>query len=241
MNTIFSCYNKGTAHTFGEEHPADCENMILPCRFEIFEKASESGFNRIGCVQGMLILGQEIERRKAYESVDSERLLNLICDDMSADLGFIVSALIKDSGPLSAENSPFGCDHFYIDEIEAARPELLPQILKELPEMVFTHLHVHPDMLSYYPMPLPHESRQPEGEEIPLAELLNSTTVLLAVYDEDEEQSYLLTGEQLEKLREMHENATSYPAQFIDTALWKPYLDAQFTEYLNTRVLYKYV
>ena len=89
MNTIFSCYNKGTAHTFGEEHPADCENMILPCRFEIFEKPSESGFNRIGCVQGMLILGQEIERRKANESVDSERLLNLICDDMSADLGFM--------------------------------------------------------------------------------------------------------------------------------------------------------
>ena len=78
----------------------------------------------------------EIERRKANESVDSERLLNLICDDMSADLGFIVSALIKDSGPLSAVNSPFGCDHFYIDEIETARPELLPQILKELPEMV---------------------------------------------------------------------------------------------------------
>ena len=70
MNTIFSCYNNGTAHTFGEEHPADCENMILPCRFEIFEKSSESGFNRIGCVQGMLILGQEIERRKAHESVD---------------------------------------------------------------------------------------------------------------------------------------------------------------------------
>ena len=160
---------------------------------------------------------------------------------MSPDLGFIVSALIKDSGPLSAVNSPFGCDHFYIDEIETARPELLPQILKELPEMVFTHLHVHPDMLSYYPKPLPHESREPEGEGIQLANLLNSAQILLAVYDEDEEPSYLLTGKPLKKLREMHENATSYPAQFIDTALWKPYLDAQFTEYQNTRVLYKYV
>ena len=56
-------------------------------------------------------------------------------------------------------------------------------------------------------------------------------------YDDDNPQC-VLTPEQIRLLRESHQSSSSYPAQFKDRKLWKPFLDAGFREWEDTRVLY---
>ena len=239
MSEIYSYYSEAGIRPFRADAQADCDSMVIPCCFYLYEKPDTTRWKTfVGSVKGFLILGQEIERRKPCDFLDSDVFMNLICDDAAADLGFVVSALLKNAGPLSIDRSLDGMNHFHIDEVTVQRPELLPEILHELPEMVFRHLHVFPEVLSYYPKPLSHESEPPEIEDVPLSFLLNDALVYLVICD-DAASEYALTPEQLARLREMHENATSYPAEYIDRALWQPFLEAGFTEHENTRVLYK--
>ena len=90
--------------------------------------------------------------------------MNLICDDLDADLGYIISALLQNNGPLSINRTKSGINHFYIDEIHLDDPSMLPVILSELPTLIMAHYHAYPDTLSYYPVPLPHEVKKTKGE-----------------------------------------------------------------------------
>jgi hypothetical protein len=229
----------------------DCETMLQPCRFSIYEKCgalpedtSETIGEYIGCMDGVLVMGGEIVLRQPFQNYKSDLLMNLICDDYSADLGFVVSALLKDKGPLSMDQTEFGCDHFYIDEIELKRPELLPRILRDLPDIVFRHMHVYPELISYYPRPLPHEPEELTSHEemlLDLAERTKSAVMILLIRDENimRHPQIALTPEMLTLLRSIQESSTSYDKQYIDKNLWQPFLDNGFMEWQNTRVLYR--
>ena len=62
--------------------------------------------------------------------------------------------------------------------------------------MVFTHMHVLPELLSYYPRPLPHEPEQTEQDKLllNLAQCTNTAIMMLMAsgeYDDDNPQWYL--------------------------------------------------
>ena len=99
-----------------------------------------------------------------------------------------------------------GIDHFYIDEISVSDPNLLSVILAELPKMIFTHMHSFPDILSYYPMPLPHEQHQSKTQSIvekvaKLTQAVIAEQLINGQYDTNkphlvltEEQRRIITG-----------------------------------------------
>ena len=254
MSELYTRCIEETMHTIPEKKTPvypDCETMIQPCHFSIYEKCGmipeDTGAvigKHIGCIDGALVLGSEIMQRQPFHIDKSDMFMNLICDDHSADLGFVVSALLKDNGPLSTEQTVFGCDHFYLDEVELEHPDFLPQILRDLPEIVFRHLHVYPDVISYYPRPLPHEPKPltPKDQMFhKLAERTRTAVMMQMIHNKHDPKhpQIALAPEQLTLLRSIQENGTSYDKQYIDKALWQPFLDSGFAEWQNTRVLYR--
>lgn len=239
MRKFYSYYNDANAYPVDTD-AADCKSLVIPCCFTIYACVGDPEMGGalsdcVGTIRGWLILGQEIERRKPGPFVQGEWFMNLLCSGMSADLGFVVSALRKDCGPL---DSIGGVNHFCITEVSFMCQELLPVILESLPEIVFRHLHVFPELVSYYPKPLPHEDVHLVIDDTSLTDLTGNMLAYLAISDETG-MEYEMTSEQIVHLRGLYENATSYPAQYIDMSLWEPFWNAGFTEYENTRVLYR--
>ena len=250
MSEIYAYSNEVSTHTIEQtDSMLDYDSLIVPCSFDIYEKPDDAPEvedepvgEYIGCVTGFLVLGHEIERRKPSEYMNGEMFMNLLCDDMTADLGNVVAALLKNDGPLVQHCFITGIDHFYIDEVDVERPELVPLILREIPNIVFKQMHVFPELVSYYPRPLPHEPEQTERDKLllNLAQCTNTAIMMLMAsgeYDDDNPQC-VLTPEQIRLLREAHQSGSSYPAKFKDRKLWKPFLDAGFREWEDTRVLY---
>ncbi len=244
MSEIYSYCNEETTHVIEEERSPifpDCDTMILPCRIGIYEAPDDEEIDvapvgeRIGNIEGWLVLGRDIERTVPENVEDTDAFMNLLCDDLTVDLGFVVSALLKEDGPLSLEHTIFGFNHFYLDEISITRPELLPRLLEELPQIIFKHMHVFPDIISYYPRPLPHEQEPPTALE-DFAEQTKSAIMIQMMLGEIDVAS--LTPEQIDLLRDVQNSGTSYDEQYVDHALWEPFLDAGFDEWLDTRVLY---
>lgn len=176
MPTMYSVFNTVTKHEIEHMSEPDAHDAVIPCNLDLYQGASDENTDEqtalngdaVGSVSGMLVLGREIELLIPDQMAEQahDNYLNLICDDMSADLGYVVSALLEDDGPLCLINTIFGIDHFYIDEISVSDPDLLSVILAELPKMIFTHMHSFPDILSYYPMPLPHEQQKTKSQRI---------------------------------------------------------------------------
>ena len=250
MSNIYAYSNEVSTYSIGKgECMLDPESLIVPCSFDIYrtsgdvpEMEGEPIGECIGSVTGFLVLGHEIERRRPDGYMYGEMFMNLLCDDVTVDLGCVVAALLKNGGPLMGDCIMTGIDHFYIDELNVDCPELIPSILQDIPHIVFRQMHVFPELVSYYPRPLPHESRQDEQEKLlyDLADLTNSAILLLmskGEYDADDPQC-ALTPAQIRMLRAVHENSTAYPKQYKDRKLWEPFLDAGFSEWGETRVLY---
>lgn len=254
MPTIYSVFNTVTKHEIEHMSELDAHDAVIPCNLDLYQRASEEipddqtmpiG-DAVGSVSGTLVLGREIELLIPDQMADQahDNYLNLICDDLSADLGYVVSALLEDDGPLCLNNTIFGIDHFYIHEINVSDPDLLPVVLAELPKMIFTHLHSFPDILSYYPMPLPHEQQQTQSQRI-MEEVAKLTQAAIAdqlingQYDA-QKPHLVLTREQHRIITGMRRPGDSYPEEYINREIWQPYLDAGFHEWGKTRVLYKF-
>lgn len=83
----------------------------------------------------------------------------LICDDLDGDIGYAMSVLMETGAPLDFEEGDPDQDVYYIQELDMVTEfrddqQLKSLILNELPNLVFTFLHVTPDLVVYYPTKL---------------------------------------------------------------------------------------
>ena len=200
--------------------------------YSVFNETDEAIY--LGEVTGYMILGFEIFRQG--------KDMYTVCDDLSADLEFIVSALSEDDGPLSLESGGEVLNHFYIEKLELNDDSIMKELIDQLPEMLITHCHVFPSTLSYYPVPLPHEESKLDKVKRDLAMMAYTDTVNMIFDSEnyDPEKPHLVMSEEQQNLMlGRRSKGASYPSEYINHEEWQPFLDSGFREWRETRVLFK--
>ena len=175
----------------------------------------------MGTISGWLTLGKAI--------YDDCELLSYIADAVDAELEFAVSALLESNGPLNSK-----LNHFHILNFDISNKDVIPEILNNLPEMIFTHSHIYPDIISIYPEPLEHEEIlynkiNRDMAQIALADILNS---------KEEGTRLALSGEQINILLGKRNSGDIYPEQYKNHETWDVLQSAGFQEWKNTRVLF---
>ena len=203
---------------------------------------------RIGTIEGYLILGEEIERR-GYNLYD-------MCDEINADLEYVISALCESGGVMQAHNITRPLNIFYIHEVEFENEEfrdmMLTDILIELPDIMFSHTNILPEMMIYYPRPLPYDTRLMDIQKAiaseTVSQFLARNAKLEAIQEDptidsdyDNEEPHLaLSQDQINMVMGKRVEGDSYPESAKDLPLWGYYELAGFSEWKNTRVLYNF-
>ena len=203
---------------------------------------------RIGTIEGYLILGEEIERR-GYNLYD-------MCDEINADLEYVISALCESGGVMQAHNITRPLNIFYIHEVEFENEEfrdmMLTDILIELPDIMFSHTNILPEMMIYYPRPLPYDTRLMDIQKAiaseTVSQVLARNAKLEAIQEDptidsdyDNEEPHLaLSQDQINMVMGKRVEGDSYPESAKDLPLWGDYEFAGFSEWKNTRVLYNF-
>lgn len=189
----------------------------------------------IGTIEGYLILAEEIEKR----GLD----LHYECDAINGEVEFICSALLENGGPLEDYGIEYQVNQFYIHKIEIDEEyytdELFDNIISELPEIIFIHYHVCPEMLIYYPTPLPYDNRIEELEK-KIAEAVMSDTLKRESKDyiADYEPQLVMNPDQINIVLGRRRDGYTYPEYAKNMSVWEKYERNGFDEWLNTRVLY---
>ena len=173
--------------------------------------------------------------------------------EINADLEYVISALCESGGVMQAHDIHRPLNIFYIHEVEFENEEfrdmLLTDILIELPDIMFSHTNILPEMMIYYPRPLPYDTRM---KEIQNAIAVETSTQLRAHMeklkameedptidsDYDDEPQLALSEDQINILMGKRVEGDSYPEAAKDLPLWGDYEFAGFSEWKNTRVLY---
>ncbi len=203
---------------------------------------------RIGTIEGYLILGEEIERR-GYNLYD-------MCDEINADLEYVISALCESGGVMQAHNITRPLNIFYIHEVEFENEEfrdmMLTDILIELPDIMFSHTNILPEMMIYYPRPLPYDTRLMDIQKAiaseTVSQVLARNAKLEAIQEDptidsdyDNEEPHLaLSQDQINMVMGKRVEGDSYPESAKDLPLWGYYELAGFSEWKNTKVLYNF-
>lgn len=203
------------------EEAIECEDTAIP----------------LGSISGYLVLGQ------ALCLIGADMLE--YCDNADEELENAASALMERGGPLNEDSNLFHITDFNLTESIAA--EDVRKLFIELPDIIFTHMHVTPNVISVSPDPLPHEKSRLEQVQEGLAQIANRETskrVDAQVFGIDyeaapDEPMLEISPEQLNIVMGRRNNGDSYPEKYIDRKAWQPFLDAKFTEWRKTRVLYK--
>ena len=209
--------------------PAGTNSEQTQKMFENSDLAAE-----IGKIEGFMILAEEMEKRN-IDIYDE-------CDAIDADLEFVYSALSENNGPINLIEI---LNYFYIHEItisdEYYTDELFDDIVSELPEILFTHYNICPEMLIYYPQPLPFDNPL-EDLERKIASAIHADNINRQLSGEpidNDEPQLVLSQDQLNMVLGRRRTGYSYPKSAKNTEIWENYERNGFEEWLNTRVLYK--
>lgn len=132
------------------------DNYVLSIAWTFFsagdEDALELSFEgdyskceKIGTIQGQLILNDAI-REDGWDPI-------LLCDDLEADLGFLMEEFYGEYGPLNSTYSS-SCENIlyiyeFFTEPNFAHSSVKDRILRELPWICKRTMHVHPGLLAY--------------------------------------------------------------------------------------------
>ena len=205
------------------EEAIECEDTAIP----------------LGSLSGYLVLGQAL-------CLIGADLLDY-CDNAGERLENVASALMEGDGPLNEDSNLFHITD--LDLTEAVNAEAVRKLLIELPDIIFTHMHVMPNIISVSPAPLPHEKSKLEQVQEGLAEIAYRETsrrldaqIFGSDYDADPDEPQLeISPEQLNMVMGRRNEGNSYPEQYIDRKAWQPFLDAGYAEWRKARVLYKEV
>lgn len=204
------------------EDAINCEEEALP----------------LGEISGYLVLGQAL-------SLIGGDILEY-CDCADYDIENAASALMERGGPLNEDSNLFHITDFNISESVDA--DEVQKLLIELPDIIFTHMHVTPDIISVSPYPLPHEKSKLEQVQEGLAMMAYNETnkrINKQMFGQDSDDEDMdtpqiqISPEQLNIVLGRRNEGDTYPEQYIDRKAWQPFLDTGYTEWLKTRVLYK--
>ena len=154
----------GNAWFYADSAPGDNftngepDDYVLPITWEFwgipkedddaFSEAMEDNFSncvKLGKVVGQLVLGEEM-LSDGHDPV-------VMCDDLDADLGYMMYHLAKENGPLNEETGDPYENVLYIMELiidEAVRNQNVgSRILRELPWLCKKLMHIKPGVISY--------------------------------------------------------------------------------------------
>lgn len=137
----------------------DDDKGFIEIDYDKLEGGDFSYVVKICDIQGTMIQVNAME-------VDGYDLFE-VCDDESADLGHVISALKDVDGPMNDDTGKPYMDVYYIDGIEFEKSISLvvkKRIIAELPAIVFHFFNIKPDILAYIPA-LVGEERMSEKEK----------------------------------------------------------------------------
>lgn len=259
FNDIFTCSVDNSRHSFEYDELNFDSDYIKYYSIDICgiphgldEDAEDKMFSdpetavHIGKIEGYLILAEEIERR-GHNLYD-------MCDALDADLEYVISALCEGGGVIQAHNINRPLNIFYIHEVEFDNEEFEDMmeldILTSLPDIIFSHTNIYPEMMIYYPRPLPYDTRLKDIQKAiateTVSQILTRKAKLDAIqedptidsdYDNDD-QHLALSNDQINMVMGKRVEGDSYPEEAKDPALWESYELAGFSEWKNTRVMY---
>ncbi len=203
---------------------------------EIYEGNYEKAI-KIGEIFGCLIIS------KYMLDVGEDPLF--VCDASSGDLEYVMSALSDAGGPLNME--PYQ-DVYYIHEIKIDgeyEPILKGKILDELPNIIFSLLHVSPDIVAFYPAPLEYTPDPAEKEKYDRLQRIAAQKLDLALNPKENgnvinfASAYKFSDDDLKMVTRRRYSGSSYPEEAKDLKEYAFYQAHGFEEAGNSRVLYK--
>jgi len=196
--------------------------------------------DNIGTLRGCLILCKQI--------LDDDEDVYIVCDDTSGDLEFVMSALQEDSGPLSKKTDDEYRDVFYIEELILKKKyntkKLNVSILNSISDIMFSLYHVYPNILCYYPRPLPFEEDMTKKIKKDMAVIAAHEIMERELGDtqlNNSEYQLALDEEQINYILGRRNSNDAYPETAKDKDIWGLYEKAGFIEVGNSRLLYKSV
>lgn len=205
---------------------------------EIFEGDYTNAI-QIGKLSGCLILCKQM--------LDNGEDPSYVCDSIDYQLDLAISCLSDPTGPL--DNDPFQ-DIFYIEELEMAEKydddELKIMILKSLPEILLNLKNVRPELIAYYPTPLPyeediHKKIKRDMAVIAMAEMNEREIAKFTGKEIDESQNeyqLIMDEEQINYVMGRRNPNDSYPESAKNIPIWNLYQRAGFIESGSSRMLY---
>jgi len=204
---------------------------------DIYSGNYENAVN-IGTLSGCLILCKQI--------LDDDEDVYTVCDDTSGDLEFVMSALQEDSGPLSEKTDDEYRDVFYIEELilkkKYSTQKLNVSILNSISDIIFSLYHVYPNILCYYPRPLPFKEDMTKKIKKDMAVIAAHEIMERELGDtqfNNSEYQLALDDEQANYILGRRNSSDAYPESAKDKDIWSLYKKAGFTEVDNSRLLYK--
>ena len=215
--------------------PADREDGLYDKIFNY----NYSGTIHIGKLCGWLILCKQI-------IADGDQPMYL-CSDIGYDIGAVISCLSDPTGPL--DKDPFQ-DVFYIEELEMDKgyddDDLKITILRNLSDIILNLKNVRPELIAYYPTPLPYELDIHTKIKRSMADIIFMEMAQnpFSVFTEDgidangKEYQLTLDEEQLNYIMGNRNPNSSYPESAKDMPIWEFYQKAGFVESGISRLLY---
>ena len=192
----------------------------------------------IGTLSGCLILCKQM--------LDDDTDIYTVCDDISGELEFVISALQEDGGPLSEKTFDEYRDVFYIEDLILKKKyntqKLNVSILNSISDIVFSLYHVSPNILCYYPRPLPFEEDITKKIKKDMAVIAAREIMERDLCDTKPSNSgyqLALDDEQVNYILGRRNSSDAYPETAKDNAVWSVYQKAGFIEIGNSRFLYK--
>ena len=214
---------------------------------EVYDALEDKGFlqyEKIGDFSGYLVLCSQLIS-DGFDPLD-------VCDSGSADLEYMMSALVDEGGPLNEETGEPMLDVLYIHELsvsEKLRGEGWgSRLIQELPFLVRKFLHTVPDIITYYPAPIEQNWHQETERERALNHIL-STRMANAVLPEDTvsdkginifSKKYHFNQDEINRYLGRRNSGSSYPENLKNERLYSFYEHNGFQELFNTRLLYAY-
>jgi len=221
--------------------PNGCDDDKL----ETIYSGDYSDCQRIGDASGTLILCKQMIS-DGYDPLTA-------CDDKSADLEYVMSALVDEGGPLNEDTGETLLDVLYIHELAidtASQGEGLgSRILQELPSLSLKFMHVAPDLLVYYPAPTKHAwYRKSESENALRNSVFEKVAEFFSVSEDSNADTNRILSDEKHKLNDdevkiilgQRRSGTSYPEDLKNKRLYEFYYKNGFQELCDTRLLYAY-
>lgn len=255
---VYTYCNSSSQHFLTEDFDNFVENCIQHIKIKIYgipydaddETADEMTTYpdkaiKVGTIEGYLILAKEIEKR-GYN-------LYACCDEESEELEYVISALCESGGVMKANNITEPIDIFYLHEIFFENKEFEDQLyhdmLINLQDIVMSHTNVYPEMLVYYPAPLPYDNRldqiqraiatEAAGQAIEYRlkmDAINNDPTIDSDYEYEERLA--ISEDQINMVLGNRVKGQTYPEEAKNMSIWSEFEFAGFSEWKNTRVLY---